>query len=290
MSTCSSCPNTDTNWDVDEQYLALCRRVLFTGKQRGDRTGVGTISLFGERLDIDLAAGFPLLTTKRVFWKGVLRELLWFISGSTDSKILAAQGVHIWDGNSSREYLDAHGLESYPEGEIGPGYGWQWRSFGGSVDQLAAVIKNIREKPTDRRHIVTAWNPVDLPKMALPPCHILYQFYVDDETLSCQMYQRSCDVGLGLPFNIASYALLTHMVAHVCGLRVGRLILCLGDTHIYTNHLAAIREQVLREPKSLPTLSITKKTDNIDEITEADIELTGYAPHPPLANIMPMAA
>lgn len=277
---------------VDQQYLALCERILSTGRPREDRTKVGTISRFGERLDIDLRLGFPLLTTKRIFWKGVMKELLWFISGSVDAKVLSEQGVHIWDGNSSRAFLDSRGLKDYPEGILGPIYSWQWRRFGaefpvsegrGGVDQLANVIRQIKDNPTDRRLLVSAWNPVDLPKMALPPCHILYQFYVDDGELSCQMYQRSCDVGLGLPFNIASYALLTHMVAHVCGLKVGRLIMCLGDTHIYTTHVDAIRTQLSRTPRSLPQLRITKETDDIDSLGEKDIVLEGYDPLPAIA-------
>lgn len=282
---------------VDHEYLDLCRRILGETRERPDRTGVGTLSRFGERLEIDLKAGFPLLTTKRVFWRGVVSELLWFLSGSTDTKILAAKGVHIWDGNTTREALDKRGLTHYPEGEAGKIYGYQWRRFGGSygkyyregIDQVADVIKQIKEDPTSRRLIVTAWNPIDLPVMALPPCHIMYQFYVDNGELSCQMYQRSVDVGLGLPFNIASYALLTHMVAHVTGLRVGRLIMCLGDTHIYLNHREAIHEQLEREPRNLPTLNIKRVTDNIDSITEDDIELVGYDPHPRLTHEMPMA-
>lgn len=285
---------------VDHDYLALCRRILTQGKIRSDRTTVGTISRFGERLDIDLKIGFPLLTTKPVFWKGVVRELLWFISGSTDSTILSKQKVHIWEGNTSREYLDSRGLTDYSVGEVGPSYGWQWRHFGATynvdgsclhtgTDQLASVISQIRSNPTDRRLVVSAWNPVDLPKMALPPCHILYQFYVDDGELSCQVYQRSVDVGLGLPFNIASYALLTHMIAHVTGLKVGRLIMCLGDTHIYQNHKIAIEEQVSRDPRPLPRLQFTRLTEDIDSITEADIQLIGYTPHPQLKIPMPMA-
>lgn len=282
---------------ADAAYQNLCRKILQYGKKRGDRTGIGTISLFGEQLDVDLRQGFPLLTTKRVFWRGVVEELLWFISGSTDAKVLSAKGVHIWDGNTSRAALDARSLTSYPEGFVGPSYAWQWRSFGADmrdvadpgIDQLAQVIEKIKKDPTDRRLIVTAWNPTDIPKMALPPCHIMYQFYVDEGELSCQMYQRSCDVGLGLPFNIASYALLTHLVAHVCGLRVGRLIMCLGDAHIYLNHVEAINEQLQRQPRKQPELTFKRETGDIDSITAADIELTGYTPHPVLSHPMPMA-
>lgn len=284
------------NNHVDPDYIKLCLRVL-QSKIRHNRTGIDTYSKFGERLEIDLGLGFPLLTTKRVFWRGVVAELLWFLSGSTDTKILADKGVHIWDGNTTREALDKRGLHHYPVGEAGPIYSSQWRQFGSTeydpdaigVDQIAEVIKQIKEDPTSRRMIVTAWNPVDLPRMALPPCHIMYQFYVDDGELSCQMYQRSVDVGLGLPFNIASYALLTHMVAHVTGLRVGRLIMCLGDTHIYQNHLDGILEQIQRTPRVLPKLFIDRVTDNIDSITEQDIRLEGYNPHPRLTAEMPMA-
>lgn len=286
---------------VDRQYIELCKKLL-TCKLRPNRTGVPTYSSFGERLDIDLRQGFPLLTTKRVFWRGVVAELLWFLSGSYDTKELAAKGVHIWDGNTTREALDKRGLQHYQEGEAGPIYGRQWRDFGGcyppdlggmddrmGIDQVTEAIRQIREDPTSRRILVSAWNPQQLRLMALPPCHIMYQFYVDDGELSCQMYQRSCDVGLGLPFNIASYALLTHMVAHVTGLRVGRLIMCLGDTHIYENHREGILEQIQREPRELPRLSFRRPTDDIDSITEEDIILGNYNPHPKLTHEMPMA-
>ncbi len=291
--------------NIDDDYVSLCRKILCKGHVRTDRTGVGVSGLFGERLDIDLKLGFPLLTTKRVFWMGVVRELLWFISGSTNAKQLADKGVHIWDGNTSRTYLDSRGLKDYPVGEVGPSYGWQWRYFGSTYrcsdsseaggcqhlgkDQLADVISQIRTNPTDRRLIVSAWNPNDLPKMALPPCHLLYQFYVDNGELSCQVYQRSVDVGLGLPFNIASYALLTHLVAHVTGLQVGRLIMCLGDTHIYNTHRKALQDQIFREPRELPTLKLKRATEDIDSITEDDIQLVGYRPHPPLSEPLPMA-
>jgi thymidylate synthase len=272
------------------------------GKLRPNRTGDYTIGLFGERIEVDLRQGFPLLTTKRVYWNGVVRELLWFLSGSVNAKELAAKGVHIWDGNTSRAALDARGLD-YPEGIAGPNYSWQWRSFGADyayehgygytvrsgVDQITQVIREIKRDPTGRRHIVTAWNPMDIDKMALPPCHVMFQFYVDDGELSCQMYQRSVDVALGLPFNIASYSLLTHMVAHVTGLRVGRLIIAMGDTHIYQNHLDGIREQIQREPRALPALRIRLETDDIDMLKEEHIELLDYNPHPPLSVPMPMA-
>lgn len=279
---------------VDEQYLALCRRILETGSKRADRTGMGTISKFGERIEVDLTQGFPLLTTKRIYWNAVVRELLWFISGSTDAKELSKKGVHIWDGHTSREYLDSRGLSHYPEGCVGPSYGWQWRHAGAlfpgtttqGIDQLAEIIEKIKKDPTDRRLIVSAWNVSDLKKMALPPCHILFQFYVEeDERLSCQVYQRSADVPLGLPFNIASYALLTHIVAHLAALKggVGRLILCLGDAHIYTNQVEGINIQLKRTPRSLPRIRISPRVMNIDDITEMDILLEDYDPLPAIA-------
>lgn len=290
--------NTEEECGVDADYLALCKRILKEGKLRHNRTGIAAYSRFGERLDIDLKKGFPLLTTKRVFWNGVVRELLWFLSGSTDTTLLSRAGVHIWDGNTTRTALDARGLKDYQVGEAGPIYGWQWKNFGADytgfscrpgVDQITEVIKQILKDPTSRRHIVTAWNPNDLDKMALPPCHIMYQFYVDDGELSCQMYQRSVDVGLGLPFNIASYALLTHLIAHVTGLGVGRLIMCLGDTHIYTTHREGILEQMSRDPKPLPKLEIKAQITDINKIGLRDILLLSYNPHPPLTHEMPMA-
>lgn len=285
---------------VDIHYQDLCRRILYSGDlRRNKRTGVDCYTLFGERLVIDLTQGFPLLTTRKIYWKGIIRELLWFISGSVDVKKLQEQNVHIWDGNSSRDFLDKRGLTEYPEGNIGPSYGWQWRNFGslakdvttppqdrGGVDQLQNVIDKINEDPTDRRLIVSAWNPVDLPRIALPPCHILYQFFVrSNNTLSCQLYQRSCDVALGLPFNIASYALLTHIVASICGLKVSKLIICLGDTHIYANHQEGIMEQIQRAPKELPTLKLHGKL-NLNSITEDQIELIGYNPHPQIGGLV----
>ncbi|KAJ1897086.1 Thymidylate synthase, partial [Coemansia sp. IMI 209127] len=247
---------TETAANAEEkQYLDLIREILEKGERRGDRTGTGTVALFAPpQLRFSLADDvFPLLTTKRVFWRGVVEELLWFVGGRTDANVLRDKGVHIWDGNGSREFLDARGLTHRREGDLGPVYGFQWRHFGAQytdadtdysgqgVDQLAAVIQTIRENPTDRRIILSAWNPADMAAMALPPCHMFAQFFVsnagtDEATLSCQMYQRSCDVGLGVPFNIASYALLTRMIAKVTGLKPGHFVHCMGDTHIYANH------------------------------------------------------
>lgn len=231
-----------------------------TGKTRSDRTGVGTVSIFGAQMRFNLRDDiFPLLTTKRVFWRAVVEELLWFIKGSTNAKELQDKKVHIWDGNSTREFLDKLGLTEREEGDLGPVYGFQWRHFGAEyktchddytcqgIDQLNDVIKRIRTNPNDRRIIMSAWNVSDLKIMALPPCHCLVQFYVADGELSCQLYQRSADMGLGVPFNIASYALLTCMIAHVTGLKTGDFVHTLGDAHVYLNHVEPLKEQVSRE-------------------------------------------
>mmetsp|Transcript_22081 Transcript_22081/g.75871 ORF Transcript_22081/g.75871 Transcript_22081/m.75871 type:complete len:256 (+) Transcript_22081:197-964(+) len=244
---------------------------------------------------------FPLLTTKRVFWRGVVEELLWFVAGKTDANALAAKDIHIWDGNGSREFLDKRGLQHREEGDLGPVYGFQWRHFGAEyvdmradyagkgVDQLADVIKTIQEDPNSRRIILTAWNPADLDKMALPPCHMFCQFYVADGELSCQMYQRSADMGLGVPFNIASYALLTRMVARATGLTCGDFVLTIGDAHVYLNHVDALREQLKRAPRPFPTLRIRaeKAADAaIDSYELGDFILEGYTPHAKIAMAM----
>jgi len=282
------------------QYLNLVREVLECGQERQDRTGVGTLSLFGKQMRFDLRKEFPLLTTKRVFWRGVVEELLWFVRGSTDSELLHSKGVNIWDGNGSRDFLDSIGKQERAVGDLGPVYGFQWRHFGAKYidkdmdyshqgfDQLAWVIHMIKNAPTSRRIVMSAWNPLDVPDMALPPCHVMCQFYVGpNQELSCQMYQRSCDLGLGVPFNIASYALLTCMIAHVCGLKPGWFIHSLGDTHVYLNHIEALREQLEREPLPFPRLKINEAVRDIDKFTRQDFELTGYDPHPALK--MPMA-
>eukprot|EP01094_Clydonella_sp_ATCC50884_P026630 TRINITY_DN7374_c0_g1_i1.p1 TRINITY_DN7374_c0_g1~~TRINITY_DN7374_c0_g1_i1.p1 ORF type:complete len:502 (+),score=133.92 TRINITY_DN7374_c0_g1_i1:64-1506(+) len=276
----------------ERQYLAAVSRIIDEGNVRGDRTGVGTHSIFGMQMRYNLEYEFPLLTTKRVFWRGLAQELLWFVAGSTDAKLLSEQGVRIWDGNGSREFLDQRGLQHYEEGELGPVYGFQWRHFGAAykgahadytgqgVDQLANVIDTIKNNPTDRRIIMSAWNPADLEKMALPPCHMFCQFYVHDGKLSCQMYQRSCDMGLGVPFNIASYALLTCMVAHVCDLTPGEFVHTLGDAHVYRNHVEPLKEQLTREPRPFPRLRIKRRVPDIDSFKFEDFELVGYKPHP----------
>lgn len=254
------------------QYLDLLDHVLTHGTPKGDRTGTGTLSVFGHQMRFDLSEGFPAVTTKRLHLKSVVGELLWFLRGSTSVRWLQEQGVSIWD-----EWADEHG-------ELGPVYGYQWRSWptpgGGHVDQIAQVIDSIRTNPDSRRHIVSAWNVADIGQMALPPCHTLFQFYVADGRLSCQLYQRSGDIFLGVPFNIASYALLTHMVAQVCELEVGDFVHTLGDAHLYTNHVEQAREQLAREPRPLPTLRLNPERKGIDEFEMGDVELFGYDPHP----------
>ena len=286
--------NTDSIVENHEenQYLSLVREIIESGQEKSDRTGVGTLSVFGRQLRFSLRDDiFPLLTTKRVFFRGVMEELLWFIRGSTNSKELADCGVHIWDGNGSREFLDRCGFYGREEGDLGPVYGFQWRHSGAhyidmhtdytgqGVDQLQEVIDKIKSSPNDRRLILCAWNPKDIEEMALPPCHALVQFYVSGSELSCMMYQRSADMGLGVPFNIASYALLTCMVAHVTGLRPGEFIHTLGDAHVYRNHVTQLKEQLTRTPRPFPTLTISRKITNIDDFCASDFELKGYNPH-----------
>uniref|UniRef100_A0A182M8X6 Thymidylate synthase n=1 Tax=Anopheles culicifacies TaxID=139723 RepID=A0A182M8X6_9DIPT len=281
-----------THGNAEEQaYLQLIRDIIDKGSKRLDRTGVGTLSIFGSQMRFSLRDGtIPLLTTKKVFFRGVAEELLWFIKGSTYAKELQDKGIRIWDGNSTREYLDSCGFTDREEGDLGPVYGFQWRHFGAKyktchddytgqgIDQLAEVIHKIKNNPYDRRIIMSAWNPSDIPNMALPPCHCLAQFFVADGELSCQMYQRSADVGLGVPFNIASYSLLTHMIAHVTGLKTGEFIHTTGDTHIYLNHIDALREQIERTPSKFPSLVIKRKVESIDDFNFADFEILNYNP------------
>ncbi|KAH6847807.1 thymidylate synthase/dCMP hydroxymethylase domain-containing protein [Chaetomium sp. MPI-CAGE-AT-0009] len=324
------------------QYLDLVREILDEGELRSDRTGTGTYSIFAPRplkfsLNRDGVPILPLLTTKRVFTKAVIAELLWFISGDTSSHTLSAQGVKIWDGNGSREFLDKLGLTERAEGDLGPVYGFQWRHFGAryvdsgtdytgqGVDQLARIVHTLRTNPFDRRLVLSAWNPADMPNMVLPPCHMFAQFYVsypgagrsgsrrggapsppagDESTptpptttppkghLHCQLYQRSCDMGLGVPFNIASYALLTHMLAHVCDLVPGSLTHVMGDAHVYTNHVEALQTQLEREPRPFPELEISDRQGrgegagerSIDGWRADDFVIKGYNPH----KIIPM--
>ena len=255
-----------------KQYLDLLQEILDRGVEKHDRTGVGTKSIFGHQMHFDLSEGFPLLTTKKVHLKSIIYELLWFIAGDTNIKYLKDHGVSIWD-----EWADA-------DGNLGPVYGRQWRSWpapdGRSIDQLAEVIDMIRNTPDSRRMLVTAWNPGEIDKMALPPCHCLFQFYVAEGRLSCQLYQRSADMFLGVPFNIASYALLTMMVAQVCGLRPGEFIHTTGDTHIYLNHMEQVKLQLSRTPRKLPTMRINPERRRMEDFVYEDFTLEGYDPWP----------
>jgi len=272
------------------QYLHAIRDVIASGDVSDDRTGVGTLSHFGKQMRYDLRQGFPLLTTKRVFWRGVVEELLWFIKGDTNANHLTEKGVKIWEGNGSREFLDKRGLGHREQGDLGPVYGFQWRHFGAKyvdmhtdyggqgVDQLAEVIKTIKENPADRRILLSAWNPADLEQMALPPCHMFCQFYVANGELSCLMYQRSCDMGLGVPFNIASYALLTCMVAQVCGLKPGEFVHAMGNAHVYKNHVEPLKTQLERTPRPFPALKINPDVTDIDGFQLSDFDLAGYNP------------
>ncbi|MCJ1387325.1 Thymidylate synthase [Xylographa bjoerkii] len=302
------------------QYLDLIRYILNEGEHRPDRTGTGTLSIFAptplrfalSRPSADPALPptpiLPLLTTKRVFLRAVIAELLWFVSGSTSSIPLSEAGIKIWDGNGSRKYLDSVGLSHREVGDLGPVYGFQWRHFGAEyldaktdytgqgVDQLAEVIDKLKHKPYDRRIILSAWNPADLNKMALPPCHMFCQFYVsfpkstqageskERGVLSCQLYQRSCDMGLGVPFNIASYSLLTHMLAHVCDLTPGTFTHAMGDAHVYLDHVGALEVQVEREPRTFPDVKINREIGgSIDGWEAEDFEIRNYKPHSSIA-------
>lgn len=254
------------------QYLDLMKHVLDNGAQKQDRTGTGTLSVFGYQMRFKLSEGFPLLTTKKLHIKSIIYELLWFLRGETNVRYLREHGVNIWN-----EWADENG-------ELGPVYGAQWRSWktseGNTIDQLSQLIEQIKTNPDSRRLIVNAWNVGELPKMALPPCHLLFQFYVADRRLSCQLYQRSADIFLGLPFNIASYALLTMMVARVCDLEPGELVHTLGDTHLYSNHIEQARLQLTREPLGLPQMLIKRSVRSIFEFDYEDFELVGYEAHP----------
>ncbi len=289
-----------------KQYLDLLQKIMDEGVDKGDRTGVGTRSVFGVQARFDLADGFPLLTTKKMFLKAIIHELIWFVRGDTNLKYLVDNGVRIWNEWPFQKYLEANDLAAkYPKytpeweeqmqiyvervktdeqfakewGDLGPIYGKQWRDFGG-VDQLKDVIERIKTNPNDRRMIVSAWNPPEIPKMALPPCHCFFQFYVADGKLSLQMYQRSCDTFLGVPFNIASYALLLMMVAQVTGLKPGTFVHVYGDLHIYQNHFEQVKEQLSREPRKLPTMKINLNVKNIEDFKFEDFTLENYDPHP----------
>ena len=253
-----------------QEYLDLLKKVKDSGKPKGDRTGTGTISIFGHQMRFNLKESFPLLTTKKIHFKSVAYELLWFLKGDTNIKYLKDNGVSIWD-----EWADENG-------DLGPVYGKQWRNWKGADgfhDQISSVIEQIKNNPNSRRHIVSAWNVAEIPSMALAPCHILFQFYVQDGKLSCQLYQRSADVFLGVPFNISSYALLTHMIANVCNLEVGDFVHTLGDAHLYNNHLTQAEEQLSRSPLEPPQIKVSQKT-SIDAYEFEDFELINYQHHP----------
>lgn len=282
------------------QYLDLIKRIFREGERRNDRTGVGTRSIFHHVMTYDLSEGFPLFTTKKVNFKAVKEELLWFLSGNTDANTLSRKGVKIWDANGTREVLNARGLYERKQGDLGPVYGFQWRHFGATyktsgtsyegqgIDQITELVKSLKNDPMSRRHILTAWNPSDIASMALPPCHMLSQFYVTQTgRLHCHLVQRSADVGLGLPFNVASYALLTHMLAQTCGLIPGTLYHTIGDAHIYETHVDTLAVQITRVPKPFPKLRLNPIIENIFDFTSDDISIEQYDHHPPLP--MPMA-
>jgi thymidylate synthase len=256
------------------QYLDFMRHVYDHGTVKTDRTGTGTRSVFGYQMRFDLQQGFPLVTTKKLHLKSIIHELIWFLAGSTNIKYLKENGVSIWD-----DWAD-------PQGNLGPIYGYQWRSWpapnGQHIDQIAQVLDQIRNNPDSRRMIVSAWNVADIPQMKLPPCHAFFQFYVADGKLSCQLYQRSADIFLGVPFNIASYALLTHMMAQQAGLEVGDFVWSGGDCHLYSNHMDQVREQLSRAPYALPKLVIQRKPDSIFDYRFEDFEISGYQSHPPI--------
>ena len=255
-----------------KQYLDLLRKIIADGAVKSDRTGTGTKSLFGYQMRFDLNEGFPLLTTKKLHLRSIIHELLWFLAGDTNIKYLHDNKVTIWDEWAS------------PDGELGPIYGYQWRSWpapdGRHIDQIAAVVESLKHNPDSRRHIVSAWNVADIDRMALPPCHALFQFYVAEGRLSCQLYQRSADVFLGVPFNIASYALLTMMMAQVCGLKPGDFVHTLGDAHIYLNHFDQVHEQLSRTPRALPVMKLNPAVDSIFGFRYEDFTLEGYDPWP----------
>ena len=258
-----------------KQYLDLMQKVLNEGQKKSDRTGTGTLSIFGHQMEFDLSDGFPLVTTKKVHLKSIVHELIWFLQGSTNISYLKENGVSIWD-----EWADE-------KGDLGPVYGAQWRSWpdgnNGTIDQIQNLIQGIKTNPDSRRHIVSAWNPALVDEMALPPCHSLFQFYVVNEELSCQLYQRSADIFLGVPFNIASYALLTHMVAHVCNLKAGKFVHTFGDAHLYLNHLDQAKLQLSRDTKILPQLKLNSEVKNIFDFKFEDIEITNYESHPSIS-------
>ena len=285
----------------EQQYLDLIQEIMDRGDTRSDRTGTGTLSVFGRQMRFCLRDNkIPLFTTKRVYWRGVVEELLWMIRGSTDSNQLAERKVHIWDANGTREFLDNQGFHNREQGDLGPVYGYQWRHWGrpyngpvdaeerGGTDQLQQCVDLLRNNPTSRRIVMSSWNVGDIPYMALPPCHVLCQFYVSSKReLSCQLYQRSCDMGLGVPFNVASYSLLTHMMAQVCDLRPVELVYTMGDAHVYLNHVEALTEQCTRVPNPPPYILLNEKVHEMDEWRSEYINLVDYNSHSKIS--MPMS-
>ena len=290
-----------------KQYHDLLKRIMQDGVVKGDRTGTGTRSVFGHQMRFDLSEGFPLLTTKRVFLKGIIHELLWFLAGDTNIKYLVDNGVHIWDNDAYRYYgelcaekgitplakeefllaaqqQDVSAIEGYAYGDLNHVYGYQWRSWpkedGGAIDQIRQVIETIKKNPDSRRMIVSAWNVAEVEDMALPPCHVLFQFYVAEGRLSCQLYQRSADTFLGVPFNIASYALLVMMIAQECGLQPGEFVHTLGDTHLYLNHLEQAEEQLSRTPRKLPVMRLNPEVKSVFDFRYEDFTLEEYDPYP----------
>ena len=285
-----------------KQYLDMCKLILENGVYKSDRTGTGTISYFGYQTRYNLNDGFPLLTTKKVFLKGIIHELLWFISGDTNIKYLVDNNVKIWNEWAYEKYkkepvYSGETMDEFIEkireskefadkyGDLGPVYGRQWRNFNG-VDQLEKLITNLKNNPDSRRHIISAWNPAEVDNMALPPCHSFMQFYVVNNKLSCQLYQRSADVFLGVPFNIASYSLFTMMIAQVCGFELGDFVHTFGDVHIYSNHMEQIKLQLSREPRKLPTMKINPNVKSIYDFKYEDFELEGYDPHPAIKGVV----
>lgn len=292
---------------MENNYLELIKDIIENGEDSDDRTGVGTKRVFGRELRFDISKSFPLYTTRKVYFKGVIEELLWFLRGDTDSKILEDANVNIWQGNTSREFLDNRGLADYPEGEAGANYSWQWRNFGGKIqasplyragqeigktiqkqkngiDQIANLIDSLKNDPYSRRHLVVAWNPLQLDKTPLPPCHYAIQFYVSkNNELSCLVNIRSQDVALGNPFNVASYSAMTYILGKVCGYTPKELIIYMGDAHVYKNHIEPLREQIEREPFEFPKLSIDKELQTIEDIEKLkyeDFKLENYQYHP----------
>lgn len=285
-----------TNNHPEQPYLDLLKRIIDKGTFEENRTGIQCITLFGDQVKFSIKDSFPLITTKKMFFRGIVEELRWFLGGKTDNKILNEKGVHIWDGNSSRKFLDNKGLQRYEEGDCGPIYGFQWTHFGAhyrdcktdytnqGFNQIEYIIEEIKNNPTSRRIMMTAWNPIDMKDMCLPPCHVMVQFHVkQNKYLSCHMYQRSCDTFLGLPFNIASYALLTYLIAKKTNLIPDELIISFGNIHIYENHIDAVKEQLSREPHEWCTVSVDDpSTWEMDTITQEQIQLNNYTSNTPI--------